>query len=229
LLREGSPVVFIDREVAGLDVPAVVLDNTPAAYSAVRHLLALGHRRIGIVIGRPEVTTSAERLAGYARALADAGLTLDSALIQEGGSKIEPGRDAADRLLDLADPPTAIFSANNQMTIGALEALEQRGVRVPTDMAVVSFDDFSWAGFFRPRLTTIAQPTYELGRCATDVLLRRIEDSSAPPERVVLPGTLVVRESCGAQLERGHTWQSAGSRTTNGSHARREVVSERGE
>jgi LacI family transcriptional regulator len=106
----------------------------------------------------------------------------------------------------VAEPPTAIFSANNQMTIGALSVLEERGLRVPDDMAIVSFDDFAWAGFFRPRLTTVAQPTYELGRCATDLLLRRIEDNSARLERVVLPGTLVVRESCGAQLERGTEW-----------------------
>ncbi len=185
-----------------------------------------------MIIGRPPVSTTDQRRAGYERALVEAGVAIDPRLIKEGGSKVEPGRAAADRLLDLVERPTAIFSANNQMTIGALAAFEERGVRVPDDMAVVSFDDFAWAGFFRPPLTTVAQPTYELGRRATELLLRRIEDGSAPPERIVLPGMLVVRESCGAHLERGRVWAigqaTIGERLLT-THSTREVPDEIGE
>jgi LacI family transcriptional regulator len=229
LVRQASPVVFIDREVPTLEVSAVVLANEPAAYAAVGHLIELGHRRIGMIIGRPEVSTTAQRRAGYERALLGARVEIDPRLVQEGGSKVEPGREAADRLLDLAERPTAIFSANNQMTIGALAAFEERGVRVPDDMAVVSFDDFAWAGFFRPPLTTVAQPTYELGRRAIEVLLRRIEDGSAPPERIELPGTLVVRDSCGAHLERSLDWQSVKRLAASSSHSTWEVPDEIGE
>jgi LacI family transcriptional regulator len=197
LVRERFPLVFLDREVAGLEVPVVVVDNEQSAYAAVRHLVEDGHRRIGLVAGRSLVSTSRERLDGYRRALAEASIAFADDLVEDGGSKIQPGEAAALRLLDLEPRPTAIFSANNQMTIGCLVAIEARGLRVPRDVALVSFDDFTWSEVFRPRLTTVAQPTYELGRAAAHLLLRRLE--SEPPNsagRVVLNGSLVVRESC---------------------------------
>jgi LacI family transcriptional regulator len=115
-----------------------------------------------------------------------------------GGSRIEPARLAADAVLDLDPRPTAFFVANNFMTIGAITAIQGRGLAIPRDIALVGFDDFSWADVFGPRLTTVAQPTYELGRTAAELLVARIAgEPGGRPERVVLPGRLVIRESCG--------------------------------
>ena len=202
LVKADFPLVFLDRDIEGLGVAAVLLDNEGAARQAVRHLVDLGHRRIGMITGRPSISTTTERLAGYLAALREAGLPVDERLIVSGGSSIEGGRAAANALLDLDPRPTAIFSANNLMTIGALVAIDARGLSIPEDIALVGFDDFPWSGVLRPRLTTVAQPTYELGRMAAEVLLRRLAGSrSEPPERVVLPGKLTVRESCGARPE----------------------------
>ncbi len=199
LARSGFPLIFIDREVGDLGVPAVMLDNRAAARDAVRHLLALGHRRIAFVSGRSQISSTQERLEGYTQALAEAGIPLNPSLVASGGSRMEEARTAVSSLLRINPAPTAFFVANNLMTIGALAGIQDSGRRVPDDIALVGFDDFSWADVFRPRLTTVAQPTYQLGRTAAELLLQRIGDRSATvPRRIVLPGELIVRESSGA-------------------------------
>jgi LacI family transcriptional regulator len=205
LARSHFPLVFLDREVPDLDVPAVVLDGENAAHTAVRHLIEHGHRRIGMVAGRPRISTTVARIAGYRRALAEAGIAEDDRLIVSGGSRTEEAHAAAATLLEQDPRPTAFFVANNLMTIGTVEAIQERGLSIPDDVALVGFDDFSWADVFRPRLTTVAQPTYELGRRAAELLVRRIEgDVEGTARRVVLKGRLIVRESCGAR-----TWERA--------------------
>src|SRR5439155_14387671 len=142
-----------------------------------------------------------ERVAGYQRALGEAELELDDRLVVSGESTSEGGAHATHTILDVEPRPTAIFSGNNLMTIGALHAISSRGLNVPDDIALVGFDDFPfpWSDAFRPHLTTIAQPTYELGRRAAEILVQRLKGSSSmPAERVVLDGQLVVRESSGA-------------------------------
>lgn len=197
LVRTGFPIVFLDREVPGLAIPAVVLDSVYSARVAVRHLIRLGHTRIGMVAGRDRISSTTERVDGYREALAEAGIAFDPALLVSGGSRTEGARAATDRLLELRPRPTALFVANNLMTIGAVAAVRARGLDIPGDVAVVGFDDFSWADVFRPRLTTIAQPTYELGRTAAELLVRRLAGDLEGPMRVVLRGELIVRESCG--------------------------------
>lgn len=201
LVRAGFPIVLVDRNLPGVRLPAVLLDNEGAAHSAVTHLIARGHRRIGMVSGRGPISTTTERIAGYKRALVDAGLTVQDRLIISGESTSEGGVQATTALLDLRPRPTAIFSGNNLMSIGALRALQSRGLSVPQDIALAGFDDFPfpWSDAFRPRLTTVAQPTYELGRQAAEMLVRRLrEPTRSRPERIVLVGKLVVRESSGA-------------------------------
>jgi len=199
LVMADFPLVFLDRVVPDLPIPAVLLENREAAREAVDHLIGLGHRRIGMVSGRPQITSTTDRLAGYRLALADAGIPIDESLVVSGGSRTDEARLATAALLDLADRPSALFVANNLMTIGAVAAIQERGLAVPDDVAIASFDDFAWADVFRPTLTCIAQPTYELGRAAADLLLRRIgAPATEPPEHVVLPGRLVIRESSGA-------------------------------
>jgi LacI family transcriptional regulator len=201
LVDAGFPVVLVDRDLPGLQTPAILLDNEGAAHGAIRHLIALGHRRIAMLTGRGSISTTIERLAGYRRALTEAGIQLDDGLVVSGESTSEGGAAAARAVLDLETPPTAIFSGNNLMSIGALQAIAHRGLVVPDEIAIVGFDDFPfpWSDAFRPQLTTVAQPTYELGRRAAEMLVKQLRGASTQSaERVVLEGTLVIRESSGA-------------------------------
>jgi LacI family transcriptional regulator len=215
LVDNGFPMVFIDRRLEGIACPAVLADNENGSYEAVSHLIGLGHRRIGIVVGLLGVTSTTERLRGYQKALAEHGLPFDKELVLPGKSKVESGREAALQLLALTARPSAIFATNNQMTIGVMRALHEQGVRCPDDMAVVGFDDFEWASAFRPLLTTVAQPVYDMGRVAAETLIERIRnkgetgdkggagvtgkaDRAGAKQVITLGCTLVVRESCGA-------------------------------
>src|SRR5712691_5546354 len=201
LVRAGFPIVLVDRDLPELGAPAVLLDNEGAAYSAVRHLITRGHRRIAMLSGRAAISTTTERIAGYRRALQEAGIDMDDRLVVSGASTSEGGAIAANAVLDVNEPPSAIFSGNNLMGIGALQTIVNRGQVVPDDIALVGFDDFPfpWSDAFRPHLTTIAQPTYELGRRAAEILVARLRGTKSDPvERVILEGKLVVRESSGA-------------------------------
>jgi DNA-binding LacI/PurR family transcriptional regulator len=201
LVQAGYPIVLVDRDLPDLGLPAVLLDNEGAAYRAVRHLIDRGHQRIAMLSGRASISTTTERVAGYERALRESGLEPDPRLVVSGESTSEGGAEATDRLLDLDPPPTAIFSGNNLMSIGALHAITRHGLTVPDDIALVGFDDFPypWSDAFRPHLTTIAQPTYELGRCAAEMLVQLLRGSTdEASRRAVLEGNLVIRESSGA-------------------------------
>lgn len=201
LMNRGLRVVLLDRKAAGLDAPAVVLDNQRAAYEATAHLIELGHRRIGVVAGLAGLTTTQGRVAGYRQALAAAGIPEDPELIVTGDSRLEGGGRAVSRLMEQPKRPTAVFVTNGLMTIGVMRALHEQGLNVPQDVALVGFDDFPWADAFHPRLTTVAQPTYELGAEAARLLL----DPAAPADDVVLPPRLIVRESCGAGAAANNT------------------------
>ncbi|MCA1644569.1 MAG: LacI family transcriptional regulator [Chloroflexi bacterium] len=215
LVHAGFPIVLVDRELPDLGVPAVLLDNEGAANSAVTHLIALGHTRIGMVSGRPSISTTTERIAGYQRALREAGLAAEGRLLISGESTSDGGAAAANVLLNVEPPPTAIFSGNNLMSIGALQAIVRRGLSVPDDVAIVGFDDFPfpWSEAFRPHLTTVAQPTYELGRRAAEMLVQQLRaPTSRSAERIVLEGKLLIRESSGALGRFGHRRHAADPR-----------------
>jgi LacI family transcriptional regulator len=202
LVRAGYPIVLVDRDLPDLGAAAILLDNEGAAYGAVKHLIAAGHRRIAMISGRASISTTIERVAGYRRALREARIRFDDRLLVSGLSTSEGGAVAANAVLDLDPPPTAIFSGNNLMSIGVLQVIANRGLLVPDDVAIVGFDDFPypWSDAFRPHLTTVAQPTYELGRRAAELLVTRLRAPKAHPpavERVTLEGRLVVRESSG--------------------------------
>ena len=196
LASQGVPVVLLDRFV---DVPLdqVGCDNEQPTARLVEHLIDLGHRRIGMAIGIKGLSTTDERVRGYRMALERAGIAFDPALVAEGGSTRDRAREAMHALLDLADPPTAMVSGNNFMTIGLLRAIDERGLTVPEDIALVGFDDFEWADLFAPRLTVIRQPTAELGARAVEMLLSRLEDERRPPRVERLEAMFVHRNSCG--------------------------------
>jgi LacI family transcriptional regulator len=200
LVGTGFPLVLLDRIVPELSAPAVLLDNQAAARDAVEHLITLGHRTIGMVAGKPHISSTVDRLAGYRQALEEAGIAFDEGLVVSGGSQIDAARRATGALLERRNRPSALFVANNLMTIGAVAAIEDHDLLVPDDVAVVGFDDFPWANVFRPTLTCVAQPTYELGRAAAELVLRAIDGTSDASEQIVLHGELIVRESSGATL-----------------------------
>jgi LacI family transcriptional regulator len=197
LLRErGVPFVLVDR-IVDADVDQVGVENEPGACVLVEHLLSLGHQRIGMITGLPGLSTTVEREIGYRRAHQRRRVEVDPSLLVCGESSVDGGRRAVYRLLDRPDPPTALFSANNAMTVGALTALENRGVAVPADMAVVAFDDFEFSPLVRPRLTTAAQPCHAMGARAVQLLLRRLADPSLPFQTVRIPASIEHRDSCG--------------------------------
>jgi LacI family transcriptional regulator len=196
LESQGVPVVLLDRFVdAGLD--QVGCDNEQPTAQLTEHLIGLGHRRIAMAIGIPGLSTTDERVRGYRMALEQSGLEFDPQLVAEGGSLRDQAQAAMHTLLDLPDPPTAVVSGNNFMTIGLLRAIAERGLSVPDDLALVAFDDFEWADLFAPRLTVIRQPTTELGSRAVELLLSRLEDPTRPPRTERLEAMFVHRNSCG--------------------------------
>jgi LacI family transcriptional regulator/LacI family repressor for deo operon, udp, cdd, tsx, nupC, and nupG len=197
VMQAGIPVVAVDRRMQDLEVDTVVVDNSQGAYQVVRHLLELGHRRIGFIGGPTQVTTAQGRKDGYLRALSEHGIAPDPTLIKTSDYKLLGGYQATCQVLDLAGPPTAIFAANNLTTLGALNCIHENGLRIPKDIAIVGFDDMPWATSLNPPLTAVAQPTYELGRMAADLLLQRIKDPTREVVEVKLGSRLIIRESCG--------------------------------
>ncbi len=195
LVRLGVPFVFVDRRAREIEADAVLSDNEGGAYQAVHHLIERGHRRIGIVLGIPGATTTEERFKGYRRALEEAGIPLSKDLVAWGGYRVEGGRQATKHLLSCADPPTAIFSTNNQMTVGVLQELFRRGIAIPGGMAVVGFDDLEWAEMVVPALTVVAQNPYEIGLRACELLLTRFRLSREAPRELRVPTELRVRGS----------------------------------
>lgn len=188
-------VVAIDRKPNNLEVDTVTVDNAEGIQNATSYLIELGHHRIGCLIGLPRLSTSQERLAGYLAAHQQAGREVDPSLIQVGYFTQPGGYSAMERLLGLSNPPTAVVSANNLMTLGAIQAIHHRCIKIPDDIAVVGFDDMDWATSLQPALTVVAQPTYEIGRRTALLLLERLANPDLPVQHVVLETELIVRAS----------------------------------
>jgi LacI family transcriptional regulator/LacI family repressor for deo operon, udp, cdd, tsx, nupC, and nupG len=198
LVDSEIAVVCVDRRMEGARVDTILSDNRQGAYDAVAHLIDLGHERIGFIGGISHISTLAERREGYERALRDHGLAVDPALVKDEEHHRERGRRHAEELLDLNRPPTALFTGNNLTTLGTLSALNQRGVKVPGEMALVGYDDVPWAQALNPPPTVIDQPGDEIGRRAAEILLERLDAPDRSPTVVTLQPKLIVRESCGA-------------------------------
>ena len=190
------PTVLVDR-VTSRRFDQVAVENRNATRTLVSHLVAHGHARIGLISGLAGLSTTTERIAGYRDGLAEAGLPFDAALLEAGESVIAPAHAAVQRLLALAAPPTAIVTANNMMTIGAVQALRAAGRRIPDDIALAAFDDFEWADCFDPRLTVMAQPCEQMGVRAVTLLLQRIETPTRRCRTIRLAPAFRIRNSCG--------------------------------
>jgi len=188
-------LVVLPEESSDDRIPSVSAAHMSGADQAMRHLLGLGHRRIAAITGPSGWVASDDRRRGYHAALAAAGILPDPALEVESDFEIGSGVKAAKALLDLADPPTAIFAFNDNLAIGAIQAARARGLRVPEDVSVVGFDDVEHATIVTPTLTTVRQPLAEMGRTAVSLLVRLLERQRFETLHVELGTRLVVRES----------------------------------
>jgi LacI family transcriptional regulator, galactose operon repressor len=197
LMDLGIPVVAVDRRLQGMQVDTVTIDGEQGEYDAVQHLIGLGHRRIGMMGGPIQLSTIADRERGYWRALADAGIEPDPSLVARGDLRDHTARDLALRLMDRPDRPTAIVTINDLSSIGTLRALRALGLKVPQDVSVVGFDDILGAELYDPPLTVIAQPVYDIGQRAIELLARRVATPDAGLEEVAFATRLVVRGSTG--------------------------------
>ncbi len=199
LRRAGVPIVLLDRRLSGCDdLDSVLVDSEGGATQAAEHLLSLGHRRIGLINGPLDTTPGRQRCEGFVAALSAAEVELDPALVQMGDFKDDSGYQATLRLLGLPVAVTAIFSANNLMSIGVLRALDHIGVRVPDELSFVGFDDLELAEMLSPPLSVISRPAVEQGVLAMRLLRNRIEGNGPPnAQHIVLGTTLTVRGSCG--------------------------------
>jgi LacI family transcriptional regulator len=196
LRRLDAPIVAVDPAgTPALDIPTVGATNWAGGLSATEHLVGLGHRRIGLIAGPRRLLCSRARMDGYRAGLESAGIGVDDALVRLGDFYHESGFKGATALLDLPDPPTAIFASSDQMAFGVFEAVRQRGLRVPDDVSVVGFDDLPEARWASPPLTTVRQPLAEMGVVAARTVLALAQGQDLDSRRVELATELVTRVS----------------------------------
>ena len=203
LVKARIPLVAVDAELVGGRSGFVISDNLGGARLAVRHLRQQGHDRIATLTGILSTRPGADRLLGYRAELEAQGLPYRDDYVQEGDFYFESGRRGMNALLALPEPPTAVFAAGDLMAAGALRAVEEHGLSVPGDIALVGFDDIQLAAMMQPSLTTVRQDKMGLGSSAGEALLRMLDEADSAPPITTLPVELVVRESSGAQ--RPHT------------------------
>jgi LacI family transcriptional regulator len=196
LRHRRFPSVLVDHQGLSFDVPSVGATNWQGGYDGTRYLSELGHRRIGFITGDMTLGCARDRLAGYQKALRDAGLPIDPTLIREGDFLQPQGFACANELLDLAQPPTAIFASNDVSAFGVMEAVRNRGLRIPDDVSILGFDDIPQAAQVYPSLTTVRQPLAEMGRTAVQLLFTYINEPDAAIKRIELPTELIIRQSC---------------------------------
>lgn len=196
LASTDVPLVLVDRKLDGLRVPQVVSDNEEGAFQAMAHLLQLGHKRIGILSGLADLSTTRERLLGIERALSAFSLPLNPELIASGFSETEESYAAAECLLT-KQKISALFCTNNKMTIGALSYITEAGIKYPDELSVVGYDDGEWATLVTPRLTLVEQKPYEMGYQAGQILFEQLASSQVTPapKTLSLPTQLIIRES----------------------------------
>ena len=192
-LRTGTPVVFIDRPPGRLEADTVLIDNVGGTRDATEHLMAAGHRRIGVILDDREVYTTGPRLEGHRQALQAAGGRLDETLLRYGCHRADAAEAATLDLLAMDDPPTAILTTNNRMSVGAIRALASRARDGAPAVALVGFDDFELAELLSPAISVVAYDLPSLGRKAAEILFDRIGGDARPPRRVVVPTRIVAR------------------------------------
>jgi LacI family transcriptional regulator len=199
LALQDRPFVFVNRVFGSCAQKCVGPGDRYGAQLATQHLVDLGHRRIGYIHGMADWTEAQNRLAGYKDVLDKNNLPFDEVLVRQGDWGVDSGYQAGKELLALNTCPTAIFAANDIMAMGAMYALQEAGLKIPEDMAMVGYDDRDFAAWTRPPLTTVRMPSYEMGQASARLLLHQISGEELD-DATQIPGTLIVRESCGARI-----------------------------
>jgi DNA-binding LacI/PurR family transcriptional regulator len=195
MVSDGLPVVCVDRGLSNTEVDLVLVNNERGAYLAVDHLIKRGYKRIAYIAGMQSIPSSRYREMGYKKALEDNGMTFDETLVRFGNSKHQSGVELCRELLSLPEPPDAVFTGNNLITLGALETIHSQGLKIPGDIAIVGFDDMYWASSLNPPLTAVRQPAIEIGRRAGELLIQRISDTKRAPIQMLLNVELIERSS----------------------------------
>ncbi|MGV8027197.1 MAG: LacI family DNA-binding transcriptional regulator [Anaerolineaceae bacterium] len=204
-LEIGVPIVLVDRDINEINSDIVLVDNSVGGFEATKYLIELGHRRIGCIGGPSPITPSAQRVAGYKRALQEAGIPVDPELIISGDFRYESGNKTMRALLSLPQPPTAVFASNDMMALGAIQAVNDQGMKIPDDISVIGFDNIPFSQTISPTLTTMAQPIHEMADLVVDLLIDKIklqrqrsraEDQKPTYKRIVLETKLIKRNSC---------------------------------
>ncbi|HIC89014.1 MAG TPA: GntR family transcriptional regulator [Anaerolineae bacterium] len=194
------PFVLVDRYFKGVPTDYVMSDNFGGGLRATQHLIELGHRRIGFLLWKDPAVTMEHRQNGYERALAEAGIPVDPRLICEVAGYPSIDLEGIRRFLLEEPRPTAVFAANDQLAVAVVKVCRQEGLRIPYDLALVGFDDLDMVSHLEVPLTTVAQPIFEIGRTAAEIVIDRLQGRIRERQQRVLPTTLVVRRSCGAYL-----------------------------
>ncbi len=212
LEQSNKPRVFVHRLFGSPIKNSVVPDDYYGACLATDHLIQLGHRRIGYVNGPENWHTCRARLKGYQDTLTSHNLPFDASLVQPGDWEIESGYTATKNLIKLTERPSSIFAANDVMALGAIYAIQDAGLRVPEDIAIVGYDNRNFTKTVRPRITTVNMPVIEMGGVAAELLLRHIAEGRKEEEEIKVKGQLIIRETCGAP-ETDQTPQESDERT----------------
>jgi len=202
LMSEGFPTVLLHGHPSTQGMPTVGIDNESGAFRATEHLIILGHTRIAMLLpGALELSFSADRFEGYKRALSAYSIPFDPELVRNGELFENIAEEEMTSLLDLPSPPTAVFAGNDTQGIGAIRAARKHGLEVPSDIAIIGFDDTTAARQCNPPLTTMHVPDYKMAAEATRMLIRKILRPEIVPETILVPVDLVIRDSCGARTE----------------------------
>ncbi|MDZ4717523.1 MAG: LacI family DNA-binding transcriptional regulator [Roseiflexaceae bacterium] len=194
LVKSQLPLVLVDLQY-DIDADYISVDSYRGAYAATKHLIELGHRRIGIVYNRQDIPVGLIRLSAYQAALQDYGIAFDPVLALPGKWGVASGKEGAEQLLALSERPTAIFTCDDQMAIGALQTIYRHGLRVPEDISLVGFDDIEYAQYLHPPLTTVRQPLREMGYTAGEHICRMIDGTMIGRLQLTLASTLIIRDS----------------------------------
>ncbi|MBD0862933.1 LacI family DNA-binding transcriptional regulator [Gordonia sp. zg691] len=193
-LARSGPVVLVDEQIPGIDLPAVVCDSRKGAREAAMHVLDHGHRQIAVIGGPPALWTAQQRLAGYREAFAGVGLDPDAVPVYHGDYQQDSGYEAAKAALIANPRPSALICANDLMAVGAMEYCREAGLQMPDEVSIVGFDDLALSRLLTPRLTSVRQPAHDMGFRAANVLFDLIENDE-PEQLSILPTTLQIRSS----------------------------------
>ena len=202
LTSRKFPFVLIDHQGTGKDCAAVGATNWQGAFNATEYLIKLGHKRIGFITGSLDLGAAVDRLEGFKTALRTHHIPFDPELVYEGTVDQLDGYTGANKFLNLQVPPTLIFASNDVMAMAAMDAVREKGLRVPEDISILGFDDIPQASQIRPALTTVRQPLKQMGRVATQMLLEILKNPESKMGRIELPTELIIRDSTAKPKDR---------------------------